>query len=106
MLRHLVQVRDYQTPVAGVYAGFRGTGENSATVTPKGYAHGDCLAGPSSRPGTWRARVRPGVPGAGRTMRIKPGRSYPLGATHDGSGTNFSLFSGAARRVGLGGIAP
>ncbi len=34
-------------------------------------------------------------------MRIKPGRSYPLGATHDGSGTNFSLFSEAAGRVEL-----
>ena len=38
-------------------------------------------------------------------MRIKPGRSYPLGATHDGSGTNFSLFSQAAQRVELALIA-
>src|SRR6202522_3624947 len=38
-------------------------------------------------------------------MRIKPGRSYPLGATYDGSGTNFSLFSEAARRVELALIA-
>jgi isoamylase len=38
-------------------------------------------------------------------MRIKPGRSYPLGATHDGSGTNFSLFSEAALRVELALIA-
>src|ERR1700749_4384576 len=38
-------------------------------------------------------------------MRIKPGRSYPLGATYDGSGTNFSLFSEAAQRVELALIA-
>src|SRR6201995_3166412 len=38
-------------------------------------------------------------------MRIKPGRSYPLGATYDGSGTNFSLFSQAAQRVELALIA-
>ena len=34
-------------------------------------------------------------------MRIKPGRSYPLGATYDGFGTNFSLFSEVARKVEL-----
>jgi len=28
-------------------------------------------------------------------------RSYPLGATHDGSGTNFALFSAAADAVDL-----
>ena len=38
-------------------------------------------------------------------MRIKPGRSYPLGAAYDGSGTNFSLFSEAAQRVELALIA-
>ena len=37
----------------------------------------------------------------GIVSRIKPGRSYPLGATYDGSGTNFSLFSEAAQRVEL-----
>jgi isoamylase len=30
-----------------------------------------------------------------------PGRPYPLGATYDGAGTNFSLFSGIAERVEL-----
>ncbi len=39
-------------------------------------------------------------------MSIKPGRSYPLGATYDGSGTNFSLFSEAAEKVELALIAP
>lgn len=38
-------------------------------------------------------------------MRIRPGRSYPLGATYDGSGTNFSLFSEVAERVELALIA-
>ncbi|MFP3712459.1 glycogen debranching protein GlgX [Puerhibacterium sp. TATVAM-FAB25] len=30
-----------------------------------------------------------------------PGRSYPLGATFDGTGTNFALYSSAAERVEL-----
>lgn len=34
-------------------------------------------------------------------MRIWPGRPYPLGATYDGSGTNFAVFSGVADRVEL-----
>ena len=34
-------------------------------------------------------------------MRIWPGRPYPLGATWDGVGTNFSLFSEVASRVEL-----
>ena len=34
-------------------------------------------------------------------MEIWPGRAYPLGAVFDGAGTNFSLFSEAARQVEL-----
>jgi isoamylase len=34
-------------------------------------------------------------------MRIWPGHSYPLGATWDGAGTNFALFSEHATRVEL-----
>jgi isoamylase len=34
-------------------------------------------------------------------MRVWPGTPYPLGATYDGSGTNFSLFSEVATRVEL-----
>jgi isoamylase len=34
-------------------------------------------------------------------MEIWPGQPYPLGATFDGAGTNFSLFSEAAERVEL-----
>ncbi len=34
-------------------------------------------------------------------MEIWPGSSYPLGATFDGTGTNFALFSEAATRVEL-----
>ncbi len=34
-------------------------------------------------------------------MQIWPGKSYPLGATFDGTGTNFSLFSEVAERVEL-----
>jgi glycogen operon protein len=32
---------------------------------------------------------------------VWPGRSYPLGATFDGYGTNFAVFSGVAERVEL-----
>ena len=34
-------------------------------------------------------------------MRLKPGHTYPLGATYDGAGTNFSLFSEVAEKVDL-----
>ncbi|MCA9208125.1 MAG: glycogen debranching enzyme GlgX, partial [Planctomycetales bacterium] len=35
------------------------------------------------------------------TTRVWPGRPYPLGATWDGRGTNFSLYSEHAERVEL-----
>lgn len=38
--------------------------------------------------------------GSGRT-EVWPGKAYPLGATYDGVGTNFALFSEAAERVEL-----
>jgi isoamylase len=34
-------------------------------------------------------------------MRLWPGTPYPLGATWDGAGTNFALFSEVAERVEL-----
>ena len=34
-------------------------------------------------------------------MEIWPGKPYPLGATFDGTGTNFAIFSEAAERVEL-----
>jgi glycogen operon protein len=34
-------------------------------------------------------------------LKIWPGTPYPLGATYDGAGTNFSLFSEVAQRVEL-----
>ena len=34
-------------------------------------------------------------------MQLWPGTAYPLGATWDGSGTNFALFSEVAERVEL-----
>src|SRR5262249_35777693 len=36
-----------------------------------------------------------------RIMRVWPGRPYPLGATWDGSGVNFALFSENATKVEL-----
>jgi glycogen operon protein len=41
------------------------------------------------------------LPEKGRHMKVWPGMVYPLGATYDGSGTNFSLFSEVAERVEL-----
>ena len=35
------------------------------------------------------------------TVKVRPGRSYPLGATWDGRGVNFALFSENATRVEL-----
>ena len=35
------------------------------------------------------------------TITVWPGDSYPLGATYDGAGTNFSVFSEVADRVEL-----
>ena len=34
-------------------------------------------------------------------MEIWPGQPYPLGATYDGAGTNFAIFSSIAKRVEL-----
>ena len=34
-------------------------------------------------------------------MHIWPGSPFPLGATYDGGGTNFAIFSGAAHRIEL-----
>jgi len=39
--------------------------------------------------------------GETETPRVWPGAPYPLGATYDGVGTNFSLFSEVAERVEL-----
>src|ERR1700693_4400177 len=37
----------------------------------------------------------------GECMRVWPGKSYPLGATWDGAGVNFALFSEHATKVEL-----
>ena len=34
-------------------------------------------------------------------MRLWPGQPFPLGASYDGAGTNFSLFSEVATGVDL-----
>lgn len=35
------------------------------------------------------------------SVEVWPGSPYPLGATYDGQGTNFALFSEAADRIEL-----
>ena len=38
--------------------------------------------------------------------QVWPGAAYPLGATYDGTGTNFAIFSEVAEKVesGAGGL--
>ena len=38
---------------------------------------------------------------ASTDYKVEPGSSFPLGATWDGSGTNFALFSANAEKVEL-----
>lgn len=40
-------------------------------------------------------------PGNTISLEMWPGKAYPLGATYDGSGTNFALFSEVAEKVEL-----
>src|ERR1700731_2488271 len=60
----------------------------------------DAAAGRQTGPGTGTAahdagRIQP------RLATVWPGNAYPLGASYDGAGTNFSLFSEIAERVDL-----
>jgi glycogen operon protein len=64
------------------------TADGSARAQPA-----DAATGPSTGP----AADPPGP----RRRQVWPGRSYPLGATFDGYGTNFAVFSGVAERVEL-----
>src|SRR3954462_12413573 len=57
-------------------------------------------AGWSSRPARGSARSSATRANVGRVM-VWPGAPYPLGATYDGSGTNFALFSEVAELVEL-----
>jgi isoamylase len=62
-------------------------------------AHGGTgPAAPTRGPG---APAVPGGPPAPDETAPWPGRPYPLGATFDGAGTNFALFSEVAERVEL-----
>src|SRR5579885_3079947 len=48
------------------------------------------------------ARLAEGYPAhEGEHMDVWPGSAYPLGATFDGTGTNFALFSEKAEKVEL-----
>src|SRR6266536_2321804 len=53
--------------------------------------------------GTSRFGIGSWPPGGkrGSGMQVWPGAAYPLGATYDGMGTNFSLFSEVAEQVEL-----
>src|SRR5262249_52062578 len=59
------------------------------------------VEGPSPWPLHPRRTVREVPPRGGPTMRIWPGTPAPLGATWDGTGVNFALFSAHATQVEL-----
>ncbi len=48
-----------------------------------------------------RARVKPSAPQVVRKARVQEGMPFPLGATWDGLGVNFALFSAHATKVEL-----
>src|SRR3712207_8929291 len=52
-------------------------------------------------PYTTLFRSQGGPQSGARTMRVWPGRPHPLGATWDGRGVNFAVFSQHATRVEL-----
>src|SRR4029453_15845316 len=56
------------------------------------------LGGPTVRQSGGRPRHGRGV---GARMQVWPGHRYPLGATYDGTGTNFAIFSEVAEAVEL-----
>ena len=79
----------------------------SASVTSTDAETTAAAAAPASAPS--EAAV-PGTPDtapdaadapAAQTLTAWPGQPYPLGATYDGSGTNFAVFSSVAERVQL-----
>jgi isoamylase len=83
-----------------------------AAIQTSGWPSGDgsvalrgCLAGwwPPRWPLTLSAVAgrRGGDEEAMMTTTVWPGQPYPLGASYDGSGTNFALFSEVAERVEL-----
>ena len=60
-------------------------------------------ARPAGRRRSWAGRrgcvaERSGPGPAGGTVEVWPGKPYPLGATYDGVGTNFAVFSEVAER--------
>ena len=57
---------------------------------------------PASDPAAASGAATPDIVEAAPTLpTVWPGDSYPLGATYDGAGTNFSLFSEIAQKVDL-----
>src|SRR6476646_6459340 len=70
----------------------RGGGDAVARATVLGRADAS-----AARRGLARARIAQDA----HLMEVWPGRPFPLGATWDGEGTNFSLFSEHAERVEL-----
>jgi isoamylase len=57
---------------------------------------------PSNPPAATFRAAKPGTDGAAPALpTVWPGNAYPLGASYDGAGTNFSLFSEIAEKVEL-----
>ena len=74
------------------------------TRMPAAPAARGCRSADWPRGSTWRpCPPCPGLPFFGKLQKVHvwPGSAYPLGATWDGSDTNFALFSEVADRVEL-----
>src|SRR5512139_1085134 len=106
--------RDDRAVDRGLVAPGRGGALTGADTTPRGGRIDLVIADREPNPPqstaprdgrTGRDRARSAVrcgPGPERNgMRTRPGNPYPLGATWDGSGVNFSLFSENATGVEL-----
>jgi glycogen operon protein len=85
-----------------------GTGADGRTdldrrIEPQGCHDGSPQRAVRSRDDDWHRRSLPKASGTLTSMwtRSLPGSRAPLGATWDGSGTNFALWSGSAESVDL-----
>ena len=81
------------------------SGSQAVELKPECRPRGRSLQGGAVAPFALPAYALPVGPGAIRTA-LSPGYPYPLGATWDGSGTNFAVFSQSARRSRIVPVRP
>jgi len=64
-------------------------------------SHAPVVTDESTPPASTRVKAPASDASGGDDVHTWPGSAYPLGATYDGNGTNFALFSEGAERVEL-----